>query len=228
MDRDWKLVKDSLSHVYWIGGGPAAGKSTISKRLASEFGFTLYDGDQHWFEHLETATPDANPVGHRLHLTRERGESFNWFFGRTGEEIAKDELEMARIDFDHAVDDLSRLPDDAPVIVDAFLGFPELVFRVADSDRAVFLIATDEFQKEIWDRRTTEGDSLFRDRFTQVMNSCMDSEAALNSHIDSHSVKKSFMADDCERRGATLMVTGGSIDLEEAYAAVKKHFHLNG
>lgn len=35
-----------LGHVYWLGGGTGAGKSTISRRLADRYGLRRYDTDR--------------------------------------------------------------------------------------------------------------------------------------------------------------------------------------
>ena len=34
-----------LGHVYWIGGGSGAGKSTITRRLAAQHGLSVYAVD---------------------------------------------------------------------------------------------------------------------------------------------------------------------------------------
>ena len=53
---DRQKAEESRKHEYWIGGASCGGKSTISKRLAAEFGFVLCDGDSHHAEHNAKAT----------------------------------------------------------------------------------------------------------------------------------------------------------------------------
>ena len=130
MSRGEDRLMESLRHVFWIGGGAAAGKSTISRRLCEEFGFTRWAGDRRWIEHWQTAAPKKNPVAYRIGKTLRNGGSFEWFFGRRGEEIAHDYVAMARVEFEDAVDELRRTLRDVPIVVDAFLGFLELVLKV--------------------------------------------------------------------------------------------------
>jgi shikimate kinase len=40
-----------LSHIYWIGGGSGAGKSTIARRVAAEHGLRLYETDAMMSDH---------------------------------------------------------------------------------------------------------------------------------------------------------------------------------
>ena len=39
-------LRERLRHVYWIGGGSGAGKSTIARRLAARRGLRLYSTDE--------------------------------------------------------------------------------------------------------------------------------------------------------------------------------------
>ena len=68
---DWQRAKESLSHVYWIGGVTAAGKSTIAKKLADDFGLIYYSGDYRRSEHMARATEEEYPA---VYADRVRGE----------------------------------------------------------------------------------------------------------------------------------------------------------
>lgn len=227
MNRPGQGVRESLSHVYWVGGGAAAGKSTVSQRLCKEFGFTRWDADGRWIEHWQTATSERNPVAFRIGSTQRHHGSFDWLYDRTGQEIAQDYQEMARVEFVDAIDELLQMPRDAPIVVDAFLGFPELVLQVARPEKAVFLICTDVFMRQIWKQRTTEGEPGFLPILRQQLDTCSDPDFALERFIESNLIENRMMADDCERKGATLILTCGNMGPEEAYSAVKRHFRLD-
>jgi len=38
-------LRARLQHVYWIGGGSGAGKSTIARRVAAQHGLHVYSTD---------------------------------------------------------------------------------------------------------------------------------------------------------------------------------------
>ena len=116
---------------------------------------------------------------------------------------------------------------DNPVVVDAFLGFPELVLKAASPDKAVFLICTDDFMHQTWKHRTTEGSPGLLPILRRQLDSCSDPQSALDSFIEGNIIQSRFVADDCRREGAALFVTGGSIGADEAYVAVKRHFRLD-
>ena len=201
MNRDRERVKETLSHVYWIGGGAAAGKSTLSRRLCEEFGFTRWAGDERWIEHWQTATPDRNPIASRIGSTLRHGGSFDWFYSRTDQEIAHDYVKMARVEFEDSVDDLLQMSRDSPIVVDAFLGFPELVLKVAKPEKAAFLICTDDFMYQTWKDRTTEGGPGLLPILRRQLDTCLDPQFALDSFIESNIIESRFVADDCRREG---------------------------
>jgi hypothetical protein len=217
--RNWDDVIDSLAHVFWIGGGPCAGKSTISTRLSSDFGFVRYDGDAKCLEHLKLATPKNNSVGFRVHSSLKQGELLTWFVDRPGKEQAKDNIEWARCEFEFVIDDLLTMPRDEPIVVDAFPSFPQTIFKATSPQHAVFLVSTDDFQRNMWAKREWHKKHL---------ESCSDPESALDQWMDCQFRLSRYIADDCKDRGAALVITGGHLDIEQVYETVKKHFNLEG
>jgi adenylylsulfate kinase-like enzyme len=50
-----------LGHVYWIGGGSGAGKSTIARRLAAQHGLRVYAVDAEMAKLAARSTPHDAP-----------------------------------------------------------------------------------------------------------------------------------------------------------------------
>ena len=55
-----------MKHVYWLGGGSGAGKSTVARRLADEHGLRLYDTDAAMADHAARSTPEDSPALHEF------------------------------------------------------------------------------------------------------------------------------------------------------------------
>ncbi|MBX6387210.1 MAG: hypothetical protein IRZ07_30250, partial [Microbispora sp.] len=53
--------KERLRHVYWIGGGSGAGKSTIARRIADRYGMRLYDTDAVMPDHTRRMPVEQAP-----------------------------------------------------------------------------------------------------------------------------------------------------------------------
>jgi hypothetical protein len=63
---DAATLREQLRHVYWIGGGSCAGKSTIARRIADQHGLNLYPTDDVMAEHSRRIKPEECPLLHQF------------------------------------------------------------------------------------------------------------------------------------------------------------------
>jgi hypothetical protein len=59
---DAAALRARLGHVYWIGGGSGAGKSTIARRVAARHGLRLYATDDVMADHARRCAPGDCPL----------------------------------------------------------------------------------------------------------------------------------------------------------------------
>jgi hypothetical protein len=147
-------IQDRLRHVYWIGGGSGAGKSTVARRIAAKHGHRIYSTDKAMAEHGARASPGQSPLLQRFvgmdmderwvnRSPQAMLETFQWFRGEG---------------FDLIVDDLLDLPSDPPVIAEGFRLLPALVKPLLTANgRAVWLLPTPEFRRAAFDSRRPSG-----------------------------------------------------------------------
>jgi 2-phosphoglycerate kinase len=143
-------LRARLRHVYWIGGGSGAGKSTIARRMAARHGLRLYATDDVMSDHAGRSTPEDSPFLREFMAMDmdERWvnrspetmlETFHWFRGEG---------------FGLIVEDLLRLPREPGVIVEGFRLLPRLVKPLlAVPGHAVWLLPTPEFRRAAFDNR---------------------------------------------------------------------------
>lgn len=143
-------TRAQLGHVYWLGGGSGAGKSTIARRLADELGLQLYATDNVMQDHVSRTTPGDAPLlaGFVAMGMDERWlnrspqtmlETFHWFRGEG---------------FNLIVEDLLSLPTDAPVIAEGFRLLPHLVEPLlAVPGQAVWLLPSPAFRRAAFESR---------------------------------------------------------------------------
>jgi hypothetical protein len=140
----------ALEDVYWIGGGPAAGKSTVARDLADRYGLRLYPTDDVMAAHAARSTRADSPYLHEfLAMDADQRwlrqspeamlETFHWFRGEG---------------FGFIVDDLRGLPPGPPVVVEGFRLLPHLVRPLLATPRqAVWLLPTPDFYRFAHERR---------------------------------------------------------------------------
>ncbi len=139
-------VSSVLQHVYWIGGGSGAGKTTIARRIAAQHGLRVYATDDVMADHARRSTPEDSPLLHRFMAMDmdERWvnrppktllETFHWFQGEG---------------FNLIIEDLLCFSREPGVIVEGFRLLPRLVQPfLSVSTRAVWLLPTPAFREAV-------------------------------------------------------------------------------
>ena len=143
-------VQKQFQHVYWIGGGSAAGKSTIAHRLAAEQGLSVYATDDLMADHARRSSREDCPLLHKFmnmdmderwvnRSPKTMLETFHWFHGEG---------------FDFIIQDVLRRPLDAGVIVEGFRLLPHLVKPLLSvPGHAVWLLPTPDFRHAVVESR---------------------------------------------------------------------------
>jgi 2-phosphoglycerate kinase len=133
-----------LAEVYWIGGGSAAGKSTVARRLAREHGLRHYATDDVMGEHARRSTPADSP---QLSAFMAMDMDERWL--NRSPEVMLETFHWYRGEGFHLIlEDLCALPPGPPVVVDGFRLLPHLVRPLlTDPPRAVWLLPTDDFRR---------------------------------------------------------------------------------
>ncbi|NJP29737.1 hypothetical protein FLW53_37235 [Microbispora sp. SCL1-1] len=145
-----RVWRERLRHVYWIGGGSGAGKSTIARRIAERYGMRLYDTDAAMPGHARRMPVEQAPYLGRFaamdmderwvaRSPREMLDTFHWFHGEG---------------FELIIEDLLALPTDRPVLAEGFRLLPGLVHPLlAEADHAVWLLPAPDFRQAVFDSR---------------------------------------------------------------------------
>jgi hypothetical protein len=153
--RETADVARRLEHVVWIGGGSAAGKSTVAQRLADEYGLRVYATDDAMSRHAAALTGDQAP-----YLARFVAMTMDERWVERSPEVMLDTFHWFRGEgFDLIVDDLLRMPSTPPVVAEGFRLLPHLVAPLlTDVRRAVWLLPTPAFRRAAIDSRGTTWD----------------------------------------------------------------------
>ena len=143
-------LADRFRHVYWIGGGSAAGKSTIGRRIAAQRGLPVYSTDDVMADHARRNTSEDSPLLHAFmamdmderwvnRAPKTMLETFHWFQGEG---------------FGSIIDDVLHAPREPAVVVEGFRLLPRLVQPLLSSPaHAVWLLPTPAFREAVFERR---------------------------------------------------------------------------
>lgn len=143
-------LREQLQHVYWIGGGSGAGKSTIARRIAAQHGLRVYATDDLMADHARRSAREDSPLLHKFmamdmderwvnRSPKTLLETFHWFQGEG---------------FNMIIEDLLCLPREPGVIVEGFRLLPRLVKPLLSvRAHAVWLLPTPAFRQAVVESR---------------------------------------------------------------------------
>jgi 2-phosphoglycerate kinase len=147
---DTERIQKQLQHIYWIGGGSGAGKSTTARRIAAQHGLHVYSTDDMMADHARRSSPDDCPLLHSF-MAMDMDErwvnqspqtmldTFHWFRGEG---------------FNLIIEDLLGLPRERGVIVEGFRLLPHLVKPLlSEATRAVWLLPSPAFRQAVIESR---------------------------------------------------------------------------
>ncbi|HEY6215096.1 MAG TPA: hypothetical protein VIW74_00450 [Pyrinomonadaceae bacterium] len=210
-----RLRHEQLGHVYWIGGGSGAGKSTIARRLAAQHGLRVYPTDDVMADHARRSTPEDSPLLHRFMAMDmdERWvsrspqtllETFQWFQGEC---------------FNMIIEDLLRLPREPGVIAEGFRLLPRLVKPLLSvSTNAVWLLPTPGFRHAIVEGRSgsTWG----------FLAKCSDPERALANLLERDRMFTDILREETQRLEVPAIDVDVTITEDELAKRVREVFGL--
>ena len=147
---DSAALRKQLQHVYWIGGGSGAGKSTIARRIAVQHGLRVYATDEVMADHARRSTPEDSPLLHKFmamdmderwvnRSAKTMLETFHWFQGEG---------------FNLIIEDLLAFPRGPAVIAEGFRLLPRFVEPLLSiRNHALWFLPTPAFRHEVIEDR---------------------------------------------------------------------------
>ncbi|MEM7625571.1 MAG: hypothetical protein AAF333_08085 [Planctomycetota bacterium] len=207
-------VPAALAHVYWLGGGSGAAKSTVARRLAAAHDLTLYSTDDVMGDHGRRYRPEDCP---RLEAFKRMTMDERWV-ERSPEVMLETFHWFAGEGFGLIVEDLLALPRDRRVIVEGFRPMPALVAPLILSRRqAVWLLPTPAFRRRAFEARGTLWD---------IPNKTSDPEKALDNLLVRDALFTEQLRREAREQGSATITVDGDRSEDDLAIAVAAHFAL--
>jgi len=211
---DAATLRARLRHVYWIGGGSGAGKSTIARRIADRYGLRLYATDDVMSDHAVRSTPADSPfLSEFMAMDMDERwvnrspetmlETFHWFRGEG---------------FGLIAEDLGRLPGTPCVIAEGFRLLPRLVKPIlAVPGHAVWLLPTPDFRRAAFESRG----SLW-----EIARKTGDPDRALRNLLERDRQFTERLHDEARRLQLPVVEVDAAMTEDDLFARVTAAFGL--
>ncbi len=204
-----------LTNIYWIGGAPCSGKSTIAETLAHRYGFSLFKSDDHMYAHMRLADAHKQPV-----MAKVASLSWEEIWNRPVEVLLQDELDFYQEEFPMLLEELALYPKGQPILAEGNAWLPDLVARLSlQPGRIIYMVPTREFQFATYSQR---------DFIKDILSQCADPKLAFENWMERDS---RFAEEVCQRAGQfgyPVIQVDGRLSIEENAALVEKAFQLAG
>lgn len=202
-----------MENVYYLGGSPCCGKSTIAEKLSKKYGFQYHkvddflvdftskggaDGDE-WLKHISTMTLDQL-----------------WL--RNPHILNEEELVTYEKLFPYFMSSLENLNKDTPIITEGAAFLPRLVNQIGvDKTHYVCMVPTREFQINHFKKRLWVNDYLL---------SSSDKEKAFRNWMDRDVLFAQSAIKQAGEVGYATLVVDGTNNIDENLLFIEKCFKL--
>lgn len=198
--------------IFYIGGSPCSGKSTVAEALAARYGLAHFKVD----DHLDTFTARGAAAGLPV-CRRILGMSGDETWMRPPHLQCREELDYYAEITPFVTEELRQLPN--PRILAEGAAFLPLLMQAQGipPTRYIAIIPSRDFQI-----------SRYRQRpwVPHVLRDCTDPEAAFANWMERDVLFAEDIRQQCMHAGYSCLLTDGSISPEERLAQVAAHFRL--
>ncbi|MCL2084714.1 MAG: AAA family ATPase [Oscillospiraceae bacterium] len=202
-----------MREIYFIGGSPCCGKSTIAEKISEKYGFLYYKADDFLTEFIEKGGAD----GHEwLKYVSEMSLDQLWL--RAPEILNDEALLIYEKLFPYFINGLNKLDADTPIITEGAAFAPSLVYKAGvDKTHYVCLVPTKEFQIRHYSKRLWVKDYL---------ELCSDKDKAFSNWMERDVLFALSVLSQAKEIGYAAFVVDGAKSIDESYQFVINAFSL--
>lgn len=202
-----------LSHLYWIGGSPCAGKSTIAQTLTERYNLHYYQCD-FWFEvHQRRAHPDHQPQLSRLAAL----SCDELWLPPVAEQVTRVQAIYTE-EFAMILADLQALPHTKPILAEGAALLPTCVLaHLMERRRAIWMTPTPPFQRFHYAQRPWIHD---------VVRTCSDPAQAFANWMARDEAYARWINEQAMALGLSLIQVDGQQTIHDLIDYVANRFGL--
>lgn len=198
--------------IFYIGGSPCSGKSTVAEALAAQYGLSYFKADDYLAEFTDRGAAAGLPVcQHILRISPDE----NWM--RPPVIQCQEELDYYMEIAPFVAEKLRHFRQ--PVIAEGATFLPCLMQATGvPADQYIAIIPSRKFQI-----------SRYRQRpwVPQVLQGCADPETAFANWMERDALFAQDVQQQCQQLNYTCLLTDGSIAQEARLEQVASHFRLD-
>ena len=203
-----------MNPVYYIGGSPCSGKSTIAEMLVEKYNFKYFKQDDYLEEYFNRGIQEGNDLFKRV-----ASFSKDEMWLRQPDQLRDEEIALYQAMFRYFLNDLSHLLGDKPIIAEG-AGFMPRLLKGEGVDKQSFcgMIPTKEFQVKMYSKR---------EWVAEYLSDCSKPDEAFKNWMERDFLFGIKVYQEAVDLGYECVVVDGRKSIAEIGAAVEKIFRLD-
>lgn len=207
-------LKEQLKHVYWLSGGPCAGKTAMTKKFVEELNFQTLEDD------ILKYRPFSCPKEYPALQMPNANLNWNEWFNRPTEIHTKWLHELVEEMMEFFVIDLLMMSNNKPIIIDLGI-MPEYILSFIPRERIVGLFTSAEEIEKLY---------LFREDHKMILD-CINFNT-LNPEESIKNCNKSMIRfsneikEACLKHSIKIIERTPEMSIDEQFNLVCEHFGL--
>lgn len=203
-----------MNKIYYIGGSPCSGKSTIAEMIAKDFNFSYFKVDDYLEDYIS-----RGKALHKPYCMKFAKLSPDEVWLRDPVIQNKEELELYREMFEFILEDLGKIKSQNGIITEGAALLPELIKEIDVNNHSyICIVPTKEFQCHHYKLRPWVPDALA---------GCSDKEKAFENWMERDALFALTVKEKAEELSYKTIVNDGTSSIDDIYRQVKEWFQLS-
>lgn len=204
-----------MNEVYYIGGSPCSGKSTVAEQMAEDYGLLYFKIDDYLGHYLAQGNQDRVPI---LQKAFAMNQQEMWM--RDPQALCDEEFEIYEAMFPYIQRDIEEKRARRPVITEAAALLPHLMGEAkVPENRFCCLVPTREFQVEHYQKRPW---------ISQFLSELPDPKQAFANWMERDALFALRVLEEAKAWSYPAHVVDGSQGIEETRRFVEGAFGWTG
>ncbi len=200
-------------NIYYIGGSPCAGKSSVAEILSKKHDLYYFKTDDFLDRYMQTGARKGYSVCRKV--TSMNAEQV-WM--REPLVQCREEFDIYREIFEFVATDLKLIDWKGGIITEGAVYLPELMKQSGISDsRYISITPAKEFQITHYRER---------DFVPLVLEGCSDKEKAFRNWMDRDILFAQEVQRQCQKENYVSVINDGTMEMDELANLVAAHFEL--
>lgn len=200
-------------NVWWIGGSPGAGKTSVAKALGEKYNLYVYHCDEHYKEHVKMSTKTRHPTIQKLAPMSEEE-----FWMRPVEQQYTEAIKFYQEEFNIMLNNIVNFLDpEKPIIIEGCIVMPQLLTELnISTPKMLWLVPTPEFQRK---QHLTRGEWVY-----DILSQCKTPVVALENWMKRDEMFAKYIIQQCTQKSLPYHIIDGNLSKAEIFKIVEDFF----